>query len=239
MREIGDAHARHLAGREPVVLDVGEVDAGQRLQDFARHRPLDRDERVARAGIHGHRIADPGDLARNPVEVLDDVRGVHDQHEVLVGQPVGQHIVDERALRGRERRVVRLADGEPGRVVARDVLDGLERVAAGNLDLAHVADVEEARARPHRLMLEDDAGVFDGHVPAAVLDHAGAERPMARVERGLPERAGERLRHSLGRVPARPRQPMPAWRRSNKLNEWSGIRRPGCISSPGRPSGAT
>ena len=102
---------------------------------------------------------------------------------------------------------MRLADREPGRVVARDVLDGLERVAAGDLDLAHVADVEEARARPDGLMLVDDAGVFDGHVPAAVLDHAGAERPVARVERGLPERAGERLRHSLGRVPARPRQP--------------------------------
>ena len=42
---------------------------------------------------------------------------------------------------------MRLADREPGGVVARDVLDRLERVAAGDLDLAHVADVEEARAR--------------------------------------------------------------------------------------------
>ena len=46
---------------------------------------------------------------------------------------------------------MRLADREPGGVVARDVLDGLERVAAGDLDLAHVADVEEARARPDGL----------------------------------------------------------------------------------------
>ena len=45
-------------------------------------------------------------------------------------------------------------------------------------------------------MLVDDPRVFDGHVPAAVLDHAGAERSVTRVERGLSERAGERLRHS-------------------------------------------
>ena len=91
---------------------------------------------------------------------------------------------------------MRLADREPGGVVGGDVLDGLERVPAGDLDLAHVADVEEAGAGPHGLMLEDDAGVLDWHVPAAELDHAGAERPMTRVERGLLERARERLRHS-------------------------------------------
>jgi hypothetical protein len=85
---------------------------------------------------------------------------------------------------------------QSGRVIAGDVLDGLEGVAAGDLDLAHVADVEEARPRPHRLVLEGNAGVFDGHVPAAVLDHASAERAVTHVERGLLERAGERLRHS-------------------------------------------
>ena len=85
----------------------------------------------------------PGDVSRDPVEVLHDVRRVHDEHEVLVGQPVRQHIVHERALGGRESRVVRLADGEPGGVVARDVLDRLEGVAARDLDLAHVADIEQ------------------------------------------------------------------------------------------------
>ena len=89
-----------------------------------------------------------------------------------------------------------LADGEPGGVVARDVLDCREGVAARNLDLAHVADIEQPAAGPDGLMLVDDPRVLDGHVPTAVLDHAGAERSVTRVERGLSERARERLRHS-------------------------------------------
>ena len=91
---------------------------------------------------------------------------------------------------------MRLANREPRGIVARDVLHRLEGVAAGDLDLAHVADVEEPRARSDGLMLVDDARVFDRHVPAAELDHAGAERTVTRVERSLLERAGERLRHS-------------------------------------------
>ena len=93
-------HARDLAGREPVVLDVGERHAGQRLQDVARGRPLDRDQRIPRAGVHRDGVAEAGDLFGDPAEVLDDVRRVHDEHEVLVRQLVGQHVVHERALRG-------------------------------------------------------------------------------------------------------------------------------------------
>ena len=49
---------------------------------------------------------------------------------------------------GRQRRVLNLPDRQPGRVVAGEPLDGRERVGAGHLDLAHVADVERpARVR--------------------------------------------------------------------------------------------
>jgi hypothetical protein len=69
--------------------------------------------------------------------------------------------------------------------------------AAGDLDLAHVADVEEPRARPHGHVLVGDAGVLDGHVPAAEFDHAGAERAMPRVERGFLQGIRRRLGHRL------------------------------------------
>ena len=51
-----------------------------------------------------------------------------------------------------------------------------KRVGAGDLDLAHVRDVEQPGARADRHVLVDDARVFDGHVPAAEFDHARAER---------------------------------------------------------------
>ena len=59
---------------------------------------------------------------------------------------------------------------------------------AGQLDLAHVADVEQPGARADGQVLVGDAGVFDGHVPAAELDHASAGRPVPGVEWSLLER---------------------------------------------------
>ena len=54
----------------------------------------------------------------------------------------------------------------------------------------HVADVEEAGAAARGEVLGDDArGVLDGHVPAAEVDHAGAERHVTVVERRALERA--------------------------------------------------
>ena len=51
------AHVGDLPVREPVVLDLVEVDAGQRLQDFERRRALDGEQCVARAGVDGDRVA--------------------------------------------------------------------------------------------------------------------------------------------------------------------------------------
>ena len=77
-----------------------------------------------------------------------------------------------------QRRILRLPDLQLGGVVARDPLDGGQRVLAGDLDLAHVADVEQAGARAHGQVLVGDAGILDGHVPAAERHHAGAERDV-------------------------------------------------------------
>ena len=82
---------------------------------------------------------------------------------------------------------------------------------AGDLDLAHVADVEQPGPGAHRHVLVGDAGVFDGHVPAAELDHARAERAMPRVERRLLQGAGGRLGHRVDeRLPATPPPEDPA-----------------------------
>jgi hypothetical protein len=51
-------------------------------------------------------------------------------------------------------------------------------------------------------MLVDDAGILDGHVPAAKRDHAGAVSEMSSVKRSAGERSARLIagRRSLGHV---------------------------------------
>src|SRR6185503_11627783 len=81
--------------------------------------------------------------------------------------------------------VLNLADLQLRGFVAGDPLHGGEGIVSRDFDLAHVADVEEARAGPHGKVLVGDAGVLHRHVPAAVRHHPGAKRDVACVERGL------------------------------------------------------
>ena len=131
-------------------------------------------------------------------EVLLDVRRVDDEQEVVVGEAIDQQIVDEGALRRSSGR-----NTAPGRSAAStrrcSRCAGPPRARPpGHLDLAHVADVEQAGALADREVLVGDAGVLDGHVPPAERHHAGARRAMAGVQRRLLERSGGSLFH--GRV---------------------------------------
>ena len=65
----------------------------------------------------------------------------------------------------------------------RDSLNGRQRVLAGDFNLAHVADVEQAGAGPDRHVLVGDARVLDRHVPAAERHHLRARGAMPGVER--------------------------------------------------------
>ncbi len=97
---------------------------------------------------------------------------------------------------GREQRgVVRLAVFEPRGVVHGDVLHGGQRAGAAKLDLAHVADVEEAHAGAHGHVLGNQAAagawILDRHVPAAEVHHFGLEGAVRGVESGFLERSGD------------------------------------------------
>ena len=118
----------------------------------------------------------------HPVDVLLAGAGVDDEQVVVVGELVDDDVVDEGAVGVEQRRVVGLALLELRGVVHGDVLDGGERVGAAELDVAHVGDVEDADAGAHGHVLGDEAGVFDGHVPAAEVDHLGAEAAVGGVQ---------------------------------------------------------
>ena len=69
---------------------------------------------------------------------------------------------------------MRLPDPERRGVIARELLDGGQGVAASEFDLAHVRHVEEAGAGAHGPVLIAEPGVLDGHLPAGKRHHAGA-----------------------------------------------------------------
>ena len=48
-----------------------------------------------------------------------------------------------------------------------------------------MADIEKPDAIAHRQVLGDDAGILDGHIPAAKIDHSGTRRAVHRVQRSF------------------------------------------------------
>jgi hypothetical protein len=110
-------------------------------------------------------------------------------------EAVDQEIVDEGALGRQQPGVLRLPHLQLRRVVGRDALDRRQGVLAGDLDLSHMTDVEHAGAGADGIVLDDDARVLDGHVPAAEWDHLRAGGAVTSVERRFLERCLGRLFH--------------------------------------------
>ena len=131
------------------------------------------------------------------VEVAVLIAGVHAEQVMRVGDFVHQQVVDERAALGHQSRIVRLPDRQLRRVVARDPLHQVERRVPAHFDFAHVAHVEQARARAHGLVLGKDAGIFQRHVPAAKIDHLGAKAAVDGVQSRFSKFSGSGCGHSL------------------------------------------
>ena len=135
-------------------------------------------------------------VVAHPVEILFAGAGVDHQQIFVFAEPVDDHVIHKSPLRIKQGRILRLADGEPGGVVHGNVLNGGQGLRPSQPDIAHVADVEDAHASPHRVVLGHNAArgrVFDGHFPAVEFDHFGAHLAMNRVERGLADDGRSRL----------------------------------------------
>ncbi len=131
-------------------------------------------------------------------QALRGVRRVDHDHQLVV-EAIDGAVVDEGALGREDRRVLHLARLERADVVAGDPVDEGVPVGPGDLELAHVGDVEDPGAAPHRLVLGEDAGrVLHRHLPAG--ERAPSWRRGATwrvVERGALERRSVR-RSSFG-----------------------------------------
>ena len=92
---------------------------------------------------------------------------------IINGAPIGVH----------QGGVLRLKNLEPRGVIRGDVIEERERLRTAELDLAHVAHVEQPGACPDRQVFLHDAGIFNRHLPAAEFHHLGAGRLVSRIQR--------------------------------------------------------
>ncbi len=122
------------------------------------------------------------------LEILVLIGGVDAQEIVVVGHLMHQDVVHKSAVFVEQPRIVRLAVLQLRDVVGGDEIGQPGRFRPVDFDLAHVADIEDADGIANGVVLGDDAGILDGHIPAAEIDHPGAERAMDGVQRRFEER---------------------------------------------------
>src|SRR4029453_2487862 len=147
-------------------------------------RPLQRQERGLCADVaHRHAVAC---VTRDPGEVGGRIRCIHDQHEAVGREPEHDQVVQHTARVVAENRVLPVTVAETADVVHGQLLAQRRRSLPAQLDLAHVAHVEQAAVRPHGAMLVERPGVGDRHVPAGELHDARPELAMRLEERGTP-----------------------------------------------------
>ncbi len=122
------------------------------------------------------------DYLPHPLHVLLTGAGVDYDQVVVLAQLVQHHVVDKGAVRVEHRGVVRLAGLELGGVVHQQLLHGRQRVGSAQLNVAHMADVENAYARAHGGVLGHQTRVLHRHIPTAEVHHAGLVPVVRGVE---------------------------------------------------------
>ena len=123
-------------------------------------------------------------MRAHPGEVLVARAGVDDQAEPGLVEEIDDQVVDHAAA---PRSACSCTAPCPGlsawRRRWRAGAQELAHPRAARVDDAHVRDVEHAGVAAHRVVLLDLRAVVDRHVPAAEIDHAGAQLDVQVIER--------------------------------------------------------
>ena len=105
------------------------------LRVFRRHITQIRAERIA---LH------------DPREILIRIRGIHAEKIMIGRESVHQTVVDGASVRQHQCGVLSLIVPQARYIVGGDVLKQRQSAGAANINLPHMAHVEEARRRAHR-----------------------------------------------------------------------------------------
>src|SRR6266851_4163762 len=177
----GDAKARYGIERDRI-----EGKFGYRRENRASFGPLYRHQRSL--GTH---IVQLGAIAVEPDEPLAihvDIRGVDAQHVPLGSEAVDDEVIDRATVGSAHQRVLGLAVGEARGRICQRMLEQRERPRPAQVELPHVAQVENAGGRAHRQVLFDYAAIVERHVEAAKLRHSRAELAMQTEKGGVLDR---------------------------------------------------
>jgi hypothetical protein len=156
-------------------------------EHLACARALESEHRVVSRHVPNVDV-EPGGVLGEPGEVTLVVGGVRNRQVTVVGEAIGEEVVEHAAVLAAEDRVLRPAHGEFRDVVREHTLEELLGVGPARLDLTHVGHVEHTGAGSHRHMLLADALVLHRHLPTRERNEARVCRLMAVEERGSAER---------------------------------------------------
>ena len=144
--------------------------------------PLHSEHRPAIVSVAHFGVKLPRVLAE-PGEVLLVVRRVRDREEAVGAEPVGEQVVEHAPVVAAEHRVLGAALGDFRHIVREQPLEELLGLRPARLDLAHVRDVEHARAGAHGHVLLANPLVLHRHLPPGERHEARAGALMALEER--------------------------------------------------------
>jgi hypothetical protein len=126
-----------------------------------------------------------GEVGLDPGGVGGAGGGVDDEQEAGFGEAVAGEVVEDAAGFVEQVAVAALADAEGGDVLGEQVFEVGRGGGAGQFEFAHVGDVEDGGVLAGVGVFGEDAGVLDGHVPAAEGGDAGVEGEVFGVEWSL------------------------------------------------------
>ena len=140
--------------------------------DFSRsqRKLLNRNADLSRSLVEAEATTEQFQLLRRYLTTRHPTGGMSD-----MGWLDYVAMVEDTAVRVGDHRVLRAARPQPARNPHERAVQELRRPAAGDLDLRHVGQVEEARRGPDRGVLREIRPVAQRHEPATERDHAGSE----------------------------------------------------------------
>ena len=187
-REAVNARDRRLG--EMIIFHQSELRPRERLHDFRGARPLNRQQTIVGTPIRNRHLERRG-LLPNPGKILVDVAGIDAEEVVVRRAEVHQQIVDDPAVRVTHRGVEHPAGIKFGHIVRHEVIQKPTRFRSADIDLPHVAHVEQARGSPDRFVLLQDAAILHRHLPAREVDQPRAVGCME-----IPERRALEFTHA-------------------------------------------
>ena len=184
-------NAPHAGFNESLKPQLVQPGLRERVEYCHAAGSLQRDEHALFAQIPDFHVVCGGGPAK-PVQVLLPVARVGNDQQA-VRRPVDQEIIDNAAVGPARQGIVGPVWLEPFDVVYRDVVHEGHGVRSGNLDAAHVGDIEQAGFRADRVMFGKDAFVLHRHLPAAERHQPSAQVQVAFIECGSTQSRHEML----------------------------------------------